>query len=187
MDLSIIIALGSLIVASTALLHSIGAFRRVHDFLREREIQHKVKVSFSPPEGKIKWQNGYGLMKIHVMLTNNTPHKTFRNISGKFWTDEGIYASSTNVNPTKVGANVPYLYFIFNITILQKKTSAMISTLTPRVPKEKGDYVLGADLVADGLEDWRFFGYQLKVKDGRFKIEYKRERKHGQVRLDCTN
>lgn len=173
MELSFIVAIGSLFVAILALLRAFGVFRKIYDSFRERKIQHKIKVSFSPPEGKIKWQDRYGLITIRVMLSNAMPHKAVRNIHGKFWTDEGVYVSSTNIHPMKVAANVPYLYFNFNIDIIHKKTSVMLSTLTLKVPKKKGDYILGADLIADGLEDWKHFGYPLKVENDKFKIHYK--------------
>ena len=157
MDLSTIIAIFSLFVAIIALLHAFGVFRKIYDFLRERKIGHKLKVSFSPPEGKNKWQNGHGLITIRVMLSNNMPHKAFKNVQGKFWTDEAIFVSSTNINPMKVVTNVPYLYFNFNIDILHKKTATMLSALTLRVPRKKGDYIPGADLIAEELDDWNHF------------------------------
>lgn len=175
MELPLIVAIGSLFVAILALLHAFGVFRKIYDFFRERKIQHKIRVSFSPPEGNIKWQNGYGLIEIFVILSNNVPHKAFRNVQGKFWTNEGIYLNSTNILPSKLASSIPYLYFKFKIRVLHKKTAINLSTLTLQVPRKKGDYILGADLIADELEDWKHFGYPLKVENDKFKIDYKRE------------
>lgn len=173
MDLSITIAIVSLFVAIIALLHAFGVFRKAYSSFQERKVKQKIKVGFSPPEGKIKWEDGNGLINIRVVLINNLPHKAFRKVQGKFWTNEEIYVSSTNIPPMKVAASVPYLYFNFDFDILHKKTSAMLSTLTLRVPRKKGDYILGADVIAEELEDWEHFGYPLKIENDRFRIHHK--------------
>jgi len=173
MDFAIVIAICSLIVAIITLLHRLGIHGKIYDYFRERKVHDTIKVSFSPPEGKIKWQDQNGLINVFVVLSNNAPHKTFTNIQGKFWTNEVIYGSSTNIRPVKVAPSVPYLYFNFGLGILHKKTSVTLTTLTLNVPKKKGEYILGADLIARELGDWKHFGYPLKIENDIYRIEYK--------------
>jgi hypothetical protein len=172
-DFVILVAICSLIVATITLLHRFGIFGKTYNYLQERKVRNPIKISFSPPEGKIKWQDGNGLVNIFVVLSNMIPHKMFTNVQGKFWTDEAIYRSSTNIRPVKIAPTVPYLYFNFRLDILHKKTSVTLSTLTLVVPKKKGEYILGADLIASELNDWKAFGYPLKVENDMYKIKYR--------------
>lgn len=125
------------------------------------------------PEGKIKWQGEHGFISVFVVLSNGMPHKVFTNIRGKFWTNKAIYFSSTNVQPAKSAPTVPALYFPFSLDILHKKTAITVSTLTLKVPKKKAEYILGADLIASELDDWKLFGYPLYIEKDMYKMEYK--------------
>ena len=169
----LIIAICGLIIAIVTLLHRFGVFGKIYDYYREHKVKYPIEVAFSPPEGKIRWQDGNGLISVFVVLSNGLPHKAFTNIRGKFWTNKGIYVSSTNVHPGKVHPTVPYVYFSFGLDILHKKTAVNLTTLTLKVPKKKGDYILGADLIARELDDWKAFGYPLKIENDMYKIEYK--------------
>lgn len=173
MELPLIIAICSLAVAILALLRAFGVLREIYNYLRERKIPHKIEITFGSPEEKIEWREGYGLITIQVMLTNAMPHKSVRNIDGRFWTNEGIFVSSTKISPWKAVPNVPNLYFNFHIEMLHKKTSLLLSVLTLRVPRKRADYNLGYSLIADELDDWKHLGYQLKVENSKFKIHSK--------------
>lgn len=173
MDFVILIAICSLIITTIGLLHRLGIFGKIYDYFRERKVQYPIEVAFSPPEGKIEWQGGNGFISVFVVLVNGLSHKAFTAIQGKFWTNKAIYFSSTNVRPEKTHPTIPALYFPFGLDILHKKTAVTLSTLTLKVPKKKAEYFLGADLIARELDDWKHFGYPLKIEDDTYKIEYK--------------
>ena len=131
------------------------------------EPKDEIMLSFGPREGEIVWQNGQGLLSIVATLSGNRTH-TFHNVHGKFWTNKEIYVSSSNLRPVDYG--IPALYFGFKIPVLHKKSAIMLSTLTLKVPRGKGKYVLNGELIAEELENWTFFGYALKVANDKFEI-----------------
>jgi hypothetical protein len=169
----LIIAICGLIIAIVTLLHRFGVFGKIYDYYRGRKVKYPIRVSFSPPKGKIEWQDGNGFISVFVVLSNSLPHKAFTNIRGKFWTNKEIYFSSTNVQPVKSVPGVPALYFPFKRDVLHKKTATTMTTLTLKVPRKKGEYILGADLIASELDDWKHFGYPLHIENDMYKMEYK--------------